>query len=95
MNTNCKYYYIMAFETTTNVMQAEALLKQHFSITVMPIPREISSGCGLSLRFMDDDEALLFDYLKSFSIPGTLYKMGTVKDNNCYPVNKIMTFPNM
>lgn len=90
---NANYYYIMAFDTTTNVMQAESLLKQHFSIAVMPIPREISSGCGLSLRFMGEDESHLFHYLENFSIPGTLYKMGTAKDNNGYPIKKIMTFP--
>lgn len=95
MNTNHKYYYILTFDTTTNVMKAEALLKQHFPIAVMPVPREISSGCGLALRFTGNNEPRLFHCLKTFSIPGTLYNMGTVKENNSYPISKIFTFPTL
>ena len=40
------FYYIMAFDTTTDAMQAEAYAKDRIPSTIMPVPREISSGCG-------------------------------------------------
>ena len=32
------FYYLMAFPTTTDVMQAEAYLKEQISITIMTVP---------------------------------------------------------
>lgn len=75
-----KEYYILAFDTTTDAMQAEKLLKDHFDIAIMPVPREISSGCGLSIRFQNPDETVIIAHLKANPvIHGTLYKMGTEK----------------
>ena len=75
-----KEYYILAFDTTTDAMQAEKLLKDKFNIAIMPVPREISSGCGLSIRFQEPDESEIISYLKVTPlIYGTLYKMETKK----------------
>lgn len=78
MNTQSEYY-ILSFETTTNAMQAEKLLKDAFSIAIVPVPREISSGCGLAIRFQDPDENAIIEYLKTVPIEGTLYKLCTKK----------------
>ena len=86
------YYYIMAFDTTTAAMQAEAYLKDQISIAVMPVPREISSGCGLSIRFQETDEAAIFQLLHNFPITGTLYKMQTIKVDGLHPIEKLMEF---
>ena len=73
-------YYILAFNTTTDAMQAEKLLKDKFNIAIMPVPREISSGCGLSIRFQEPDEAAIIQHLSITPlINGTLYKMNTQK----------------
>lgn len=75
-----KEYYILSFDTTTDAMQAEKLLKDHFDIAIMPVPREISSGCGLSIRFQNPDETSIINYLQeNLEIRGTLYKMNTKK----------------
>ena len=77
-----KEYYILAFDTTTDAMQAEKLLKDLFDIAIMPVPREISSGCGLSIRFQNPDETAIIAHLKDTPvIRGTLYKMETQKIN--------------
>jgi len=77
-----KEYYILAFDTTTDAMQAEKLLKDIFEIAIMPVPREISSGCGLSIRFQLPDETAIITHLENTPIiRGTLYKMGTEKIN--------------
>ena len=73
-------YYILAFGTTTDAMQAEKLLKDLFDIAIMPVPREISSGCGLSIRFQNPNEVAIINHLKENPvIHGSLYKMGTEK----------------
>lgn len=85
-----KEYYILAFDTTTDAMQAEKLLKDKFNIAIMPVPREISSGCGLSIRFQEPDESAIIEYLKVAPlIQGTLYKMNTQKVNGKRQTNSI------
>lgn len=86
-------YYIMTFDTTAAVMQAETLIKQHFQTAIMPIPREISSGCGLAVRFLNSSETDICTWLHTFTIPGTLYRMKTTKENGQHPIEKIMTVP--
>jgi len=45
-------YGVVLFHTTSAVMKAEKLLvKKGFTIKLIPVPREFSSDCGLSLRF--------------------------------------------
>ena len=45
-------YGVVLFHTTSSVMKAEKLLvKKGFTIKLIPVPREFSSDCGLSLRF--------------------------------------------
>lgn len=84
-----KVYYILAFDTTTDVMSAEAALKDHFPIAIMPVPQEISKGCGLAIRFLNPDETSIIDFLDASSMGGSLYKMNTQKINGIHPVEKI------
>ena len=45
-------YGIILFYTTSSVMQAEKVLKKAgFSVKLIPVPRQFSSDCGISLRF--------------------------------------------
>ena len=48
-------YYILTFETNADVMYAEKRIQEHFAITIMPVPGEFHSGCGLAIRFLDPD----------------------------------------
>lgn len=48
-------YYFLTFASTNHALQAEAFLKEKgHSITVMPVPREVSASCGLSIKFNSD-----------------------------------------
>ena len=84
------YYYIMSFPTTTDAMQAEKYMKEHFHITIMPTPREISSGCGLAIRFMEPHENAILDFVQTAPLNGTLYKMYTHKVNGLHPIEKLL-----
>lgn len=88
---NIPFYYIMTFPTTTAVMAAEKYLKDHFPITIMPVPRELSAGCGLAIRFMhsDTDSDSITEFCRSAPLEGTLYKMYTHKVDGHHPIEKI------
>ncbi len=45
-------YGVLLFHTTSSAMRAEKLLmKEGYSIKLIPTPREFSSDCGIALRF--------------------------------------------
>ncbi len=45
-------YGVVLFYTTSAVMRAEKLLmKEGYSIKLIPTPRQFSSDCGIALRF--------------------------------------------
>ncbi len=55
---------VVLFHTSSSAMQAEAvLLRAKLDVKLIPTPRELSSDCGLSLRFdwecHEDVESLL------------------------------------
>lgn len=84
-----KDYYILTFDTTDSVMAAEVRLKDHFPITIMPVPREISTGCGLAIRFRKPDEVAITDFLDANPLDCSLYRMNTKKIDGKHPIVKI------
>ena len=45
-------YGVVLFHTTSAVMRAEKLLmKERYSMKLIPTPRQFSSDCGIALRF--------------------------------------------
>ena len=45
-------YGVVLFHTTSSVMRAEKLLiKEGYSIKLIPTPRQFSSDCGIALQF--------------------------------------------
>ncbi len=87
-----KEYYILAFQTTADAMQAEKYAEERVPITVMPLPCEIGSGCGLAIRFLEPEEEKILQFCKSFPITGELYKMQSKRVNGRHPVEKLMIF---
>jgi|LSQX01.3.fsa_nt_gb hypothetical protein len=49
---------VVLFPTTTSAIRAEKILiKAGLAVKLVPTPRELSSDCGISLRFLPADEA--------------------------------------
>jgi hypothetical protein len=45
-------YGVILFYTTSAVMRAEKMLKkENLTVKLVPTPRELSSDCGIALRF--------------------------------------------
>ena len=48
--------YIITFKNTNNAIKAEqGLLKKELKVGVLPLPSQISAGCGISLRISPDE----------------------------------------
>jgi hypothetical protein len=66
-------YGIVIFHTTSAVMQAEKeLLKAGLKIKLIPVPREFSSDCGISVRF----DWQLCDEVRSLLVEGNIETEG-------------------
>jgi len=48
-------YYIVTFETTHHALRFEKTLKEKgISLLLLPVPRRLSSSCGIAARFLPD-----------------------------------------
>lgn len=52
--------YVIAFESTHAAMATERALAAHAKTTMLPVPKAISAGCGMALKYdaVDDTTAL-------------------------------------
>jgi hypothetical protein len=56
--------YIFIFNSIHRVMKAERILKKkEIRFTLMPVPRQLSSDCGLCIRYTDNDYGPVKDML--------------------------------
>lgn len=62
-------YYLFAFDSTTSAIAAQKRLAG-LDVIVMPTLREITAGCGLSLRLSPTQVEEAIGLLKSSSITG-------------------------
>ena len=89
--SNEEKYLIMTFPNTPSVMEAEGVLKERFSVTIMPIPRELTASCGLAVRFLDAQEDAVLSYLSENPLRGSLYEMGVEKTDGRHPIRLLLS----
>lgn len=59
-------YNYMTFKSVSYAMKVEAALKKHdIKFKMIPVPRSISSSCGLCVRFFKDDMDNLKDLIEN------------------------------
>lgn len=62
-------YGVILFFTTSTAMRAEKLLLAHgIPIKLIPTPREISSNCGVALRFPWEQQTPVQEALKAAGV---------------------------
>ncbi len=60
---------VILFYTTSSALKAEKnLMKQGFEVKLIPVPRELSSDCGVALRFNWKDRELIAAQLASTNV---------------------------
>lgn len=81
---------VVTFESTSHAIKGEKVLKEEdIQIKTIPTPREITSSCGLSIRFKLEDLNTIKKTIKSndLAING-IYKM--IQEGLKYTVEKII-----
>ncbi len=64
-----KPYGIVIFETTSLAMQAESVTeKAGIQVKLVPTPRELSSNCGIALRFNWEDSEKVREVLDEANV---------------------------
>lgn len=68
--------FIAVFHSIHRVMKVEKILKSAgFNILLIPAPRQISSDCGLALRYAPEDAESLLELLANKGIsPAEIYQ---------------------
>ena len=57
-------YSVVLFHSISGALRAEKLLKaESVSIKLIPVPRNLSSDCGICVRFASEDEAKVKEIL--------------------------------
>lgn len=80
---------VVTFESTSHAIKGEKVLKEeNIKIKTIPTPREITSSCGLSIRFKLEDLDTIKNTIKSNNLAiNGIYKM--IKEGLKYTVEKI------
>ncbi len=61
--------YIVAFNSTHHAIRTDKVLNEkNLKVTTLPTPREISSSCGISVRFLKEDMDTVVESLKENDI---------------------------
>jgi hypothetical protein len=57
-------YCVVLFHSTSGALRAEKLLKKEgVAFKIIPVPRHLSSDCGVCLRFASQDQSLVKEVL--------------------------------
>lgn len=70
MKDSC-LYLVAVFESVSQVMKAEKILKsKKISYKIIPVPRNISTDCGVCIRFLPKDRKQILDeFINQVEIP--------------------------
>jgi len=67
---------VVLFHTTTSALRAEKILqKAGLTVKLIPTPRELSSDCGMALRFELSDRADVEQRLASAGVEFELHRL--------------------
>jgi hypothetical protein len=71
---------IVLFHTSTAALRAEKLLKQAgLAVKLVPVPRELSSDCGIALRFYWPEREKVEAGLKDAGVEFEIHSISTKK----------------
>lgn len=75
MKREKKEYFIYSFKSTTQAIAGEQYCKEHgVGGRMIPLPAQISAGCGLAWRISSDEYEIYEDKLKKLDYEG-FYKI--------------------
>ena len=70
---------LLALESTNIVMKLEKeLLENSIDVRIIPVPKEVTANCGLSIKFNLDDINSIKKYMEDKKINGELFQITKV-----------------
>lgn len=80
-------YYVITFANTHSAMITQSHLDSCAKVTIMPTLREISAGCGISIRFTPEELVSVRAGLKTCPLDSGMYQLYeiTEKDGKIFP----------
>ncbi|MBC3804658.1 DUF3343 domain-containing protein [Acetobacterium fimetarium] len=80
-------YYVITFANTHSAISTQSHLETCAKITIMPTLREISAGCGISIRFAPEELDHVLAGLKTWNLAAEMYQLYeiTEKDGKIFP----------
>lgn len=65
-------YSVILFDSTHDAIRAEKTLKAVLPVTLMPVPRQFSASCGISLRFATELRPQIEELLQRHQLAGRI-----------------------
>lgn len=75
-------YYVITFANTHSAITTQSHLESCAKITIMPTLREISAGCGISIRFLPDEYDHVITGLNTLGLERSMYKLYSILEEN-------------
>jgi hypothetical protein len=75
-------YYVITFANTHSAITAQSHLETYAKIEIMPTLREISAGCGISIRFFPDEFDHVMNGLNTLALGKNMFKIYSILEEN-------------
>lgn len=75
-------YYVITFANTHSAIITQSHLEGYANICIMPTLREISAGCGISIRFLSKDLENVMSGLKTLGLDPNMYNLYEIKEKD-------------
>lgn len=67
---------LLALESTNIVMKLEKeLLEKGLKIRIIPVPKEVTANCGLSIKFQIEDMEIVKTHVETMDVSCEYYKI--------------------
>ncbi len=75
-------YYVITFANTHSAITTQSHLESFAKVSIMPTLREISAGCGISIRFMPEELEHVMTGLKAQGLDEQMFKVYKISEEN-------------
>ena len=79
-------YYLLTFDNTHKAIQVKKVLSRYMSIRTVPILREISASCGISIRIEEKDYDTLLKIINDHKLDN--FDIYEIRRDKIYKLNK-------
>lgn len=75
-------YYVITFANTHSAITTQSHLESFAKVSIMPTLREISAGCGISIRFSPEELDHVMSGLNSLGLAEQMFKVYKISEEN-------------